>query len=146
MWIKQKRPRHWDCYTKFYRKWRDIKTRCTSKKRRDYKWYWWRWIKCTWITYQEFKRDMFDTYKEWLSIERVDCDWHYCKENCTWIPMRDQIKNRRCNNHYEYNWKVQMLREWSEELWFNYHTVKDRIRRWWTPEKAFETPIRQINK
>jgi hypothetical protein len=34
-------------------------------------------------------------YEPWLSIERKNNDEGYSPKNCTWIPKKDQSKNRR---------------------------------------------------
>jgi hypothetical protein len=38
---------------------------------------------------------MIDTYQPGLTIERMDVNGNYCKENCIWITNEDQAKNRR---------------------------------------------------
>lgn len=34
-------------------------------------------------------------YSDDLTIERIDVDGNYEPENCTWIPMKDQYKNKQ---------------------------------------------------
>lgn len=36
-------------------------------------------------------------YREDLTIERIDVNGNYCPENCTWIPMHEQYKNKQSN-------------------------------------------------
>ena len=54
-------------------------------------------------TVEEFKKDMYFHYI-WCkkckklknpSIERIDVDGNYCKENCTFIERNEQMKNTR---------------------------------------------------
>ena len=48
--------------TPFYKKYRDIFSRCRNANVKAYKNYWWRWIKCLWNTFEEFKADMYESY------------------------------------------------------------------------------------
>lgn len=59
------------------------------------------------IVCEEWKDD-FCKFKEWalsngysddLTIDRIDVDGNYCPENCRWIPIQEQAKNKR-TSHY----------------------------------------------
>jgi len=124
--------------TKVYQVWTNIKSRCYNKNKPWYEYWWWRWIKCEWNSFKEFNKDMWPTYKEWLTIERIDVNWNYCKDNCTWIPKSEQPKNRRTNFYIEYNWRTETLSEWARILWIKRRTLSQRIHwYWWTINKAF---------
>lgn len=55
-------------------------------------------------------------YKDNLTIERKDVNGNYCPENCEWITLRAQARNKRQNVIVEYKEKKQTLVEWCEEL------------------------------
>lgn len=121
--------------TRIYNIWRWMKRRCTNKNDGRYKDYWWRWIWYSkeWGKFEWFFADMWQTYEKWLTLERINNNWNYCKENCYWATMEQQQKNRR-NNIY-YKWKL--VKDWCRELWLNYWTVYSRIsRNKWAIEKA----------
>jgi len=129
----QTRWSHWKTNTKFYKVYAWIRSRCNTKSSWNYKNYWWRWIKCEWETYNDFEKDMFSTYKEWLSIDRIDVNWNYCKENCRWVTPKEQARNTRKTLYYK--WKD--LHYWIDELWLKKSTVTERIRvYWYSIEKA----------
>lgn len=50
-----------------------------------------------WIDFVKFKEDM-GTCPEGFSLERINNELGYNRDNCTWIPIRDQSNNRRCNH------------------------------------------------
>lgn len=82
-----------------YAVWCMMKQRCYNTKSKWFKHYGQRGIKMC----EEWKTDFMcfynwainNGYVKGLSIERVENDGDYCPSNCTWIPLRDQSKNRR---------------------------------------------------
>lgn len=111
-------------YTKFYKVFDSIKQRCNNPKQKYYRLYWWKWIKCMWESFEDFKKDMFESYKEWLSIDRIDWNWNYCKENCRWIELVKQQRNK-CNTVYiTINWEKKSLPDWVDIIWLPRYKVK----------------------
>lgn len=110
---------HWDTKTKLYCIYSDIKDRCGNPKSKYYGLYWWRWIKCIWNSYEEFKKDMWEDYykhqdKYWCkgtTIDRIDVNWNYCKENCRWATWEEQSFNRRNNRREMWNWELMSISE-----------------------------------
>lgn len=127
---------HWMTQTKIFTIFQWLKKRCTDKKSINYKDYWWRWIKNMWKSFEEFYANMWPTYKEWLTLDRIDNDGNYCKENCRWATNKEQANNRRNNHIIEYNWKIQTLQQWSEEIWVWCSTLYWRVKQWWDFKKV----------
>lgn len=72
-----------------------MKQRCNNPKSKDYKYYGGRGIKCEWNNFDDFYKDMKKGYKENLTIDRIDVNKNYCKENCRWVVKNLQQQNRR---------------------------------------------------
>lgn len=83
--------------TRPYRIWTGMKTRCNNERVQEYPDYGGRGITyCDkWETFQGFWDDMEDGYSDTLTIDRVDTNGNYCKENCKWDTMKNQSHNRR---------------------------------------------------
>jgi len=135
------RFKHWMFWTRFYDIWGHIVYRCNNSNSKWYKNYWWRWIKCLWNSFEEFRDDMYESYLEhskkyWennTTIERIDVNWNYCKENCKWATKQEQSRNKRETVRYN---NIPII-DLCEQLWLNYNTVKTRINKlWWTIWKA----------
>lgn len=82
--------------TPLHKIWLGIKQRCYNANSASYKNYGGRGIKLSeeWLDFQKFYADMIWTYKTGLTIERLDVNKNYCKENCAWISKIDQSRNR----------------------------------------------------
>jgi len=89
---------HGESRTRIYRIWKGMRERCFNPNRKPYKNYGGRGISVCeeWNSYLVFKDWAINHgYSDYLSIERIDVNGNYCPENCTWIPLEDQSKNRR---------------------------------------------------
>ena len=131
-WTKScwcKRWAHWMRSTKIYKVFDWIKQRITNKNNSAYKYYWARWIKCEWKNFIEFYKDMWDTYKEWLQIDRENNDWNYCKSNCRWVTQKVNANNKRTTIYLTNNWEKKTLKEWSEIKWIRYNLAYERYKK-----------------
>ena len=138
----------WMRRSKFYKKYQGIKTRCEYPNTHWFKNYWWRWIKCLWKTFNEFYDDMYESYLEFAkihweddtTIDRIDVNGDYCKENCRWLTMKEQQSWKRNNHKIVYRWKEYPTIKWlCDKLWKNYYRVFRRITTyWWSVEDAIE--------
>lgn len=127
---------HWMTWTRIYRIWKCMKSRCNWIHQDDYKNYWWRWIKILRKDFQEFYDDMWDSYRDNLTIERKDVNWHYCKDNCCRITNQEQQNNRRDNILLTYKWITKTKQQRWDILWIPKSTMGKRIKKWWPIEKV----------
>ena len=95
-WNNKRSTKHGLRYTVEYQSWVDLRRRCNNPKNKSYKYYGARGITYDprWDDFMQFFLDMGGCPKGY-SIERIDVNGNYCKENCKWIPKEDQPKNRR---------------------------------------------------
>lgn len=138
--------------TPFYNIYRGIIQRCNYPKHNRYDYYGGRGIKCEWKSFEEFKKDMYDSYLEHIelygsketSIERIDSDGNYNAVNCVWATNTEQANNKSNNVIYPFRGELKTLAEICRETEMPYSVVHDRINRYkWTLEKALCTPVKK---
>lgn len=120
---------HWMSNTRIYGIRCNIVSRCNnnSDKSTDYKYYWWRGIKVERNNFEEFYKDMKEWYDDKLTIDRIDNNWNYCKENCRRVSRKVQANNMRTNHLVEIDWETHNLSEWAIIKGKNYNTIRSRI-------------------
>lgn len=143
-----KRHLHHMHWTHFYKKWTSMIWRCNYPTVHWYKNYWGRWIKCEWEKFEDFYKDMYESYLEHYNIhwedttlDRIDVNGNYSKENCRWKTMLEQQSTKRTNHSVIYKWiEYPCLKALCRMVWQDYPIVFMRIKKyWWDAEKALDT-------
>lgn len=123
--------------------WSCMRDRCTRKKNRAYERYGGRGITVCerWNKFENFFEDMGPRPSKLHSIDRIDNNGGYCKENCRWATIAEQSANTRSNRMIEYNGKSLHVAEWSRLTGFSESLIRHRLKRGWTTEKALTCPV-----
>lgn len=79
--------------TKTYRAWSAMWSRCTNKNYAGYESYKDRTPPEEWKSFEKFLEDMGEAPENY-SLERKDNDKPYSADNCMWLPVLNQAKNR----------------------------------------------------
>lgn len=131
-----------------YGTWGHMKSRCYNPNSPDFPLYGGRGISVSkeWQSYEQFYIDMFPVYQKGLTLDRVDNNKGYSKENCRWATPKEQANNTRKNRIIEYRGITKTMIQWAEYLGIKYKTLSQRINAYnWPIEKCFNQPI-QLKK
>ena len=105
-------------FRRLHNTWFGMNRRCYNPKAPFYNDYGGRSIKVDerWHKFQNFLDDMKSTWKKGLTLERINNDKDYSKENCRWATRQEQANNRRSSRWITYNGKTKTLAMWIKEL------------------------------
>ena len=140
-----KRTYHGLTKNRVHRIWCGIKSRCLNKNYHSFSDYGGRGIKICdkWLNFNGFFEDMgmpLDKH----SIDRVDNNGDYCKENCRWATKQEQANNTRTNRYVTHKGETKTIAEWSrvERSVVCQNTLLRRICSGWDFDNALTTPSR----
>lgn len=112
-----------------YKVWNNFKSRCFNKNTLNYHRYGGRGITvCNkWLTFEGFLEDMGKRPSSLYSLDRINNDSNYCKENCRWVLKSEQVRNRSTNIYILYKNKKQILKDIAKEVGLDYQVIKRRL-------------------
>lgn len=126
-------------YSRPYRIWVEMRRRCNDSNRPYYKHYGGRGIKYSaeWESFAKFWEDMGTTYRDDLTLDRIDTNGDYSPENCRWANWFTQMNNRNYSHKLTFNGKTLGISEWSRVTGIKRTTINERLRTYgWSIEKT----------
>jgi hypothetical protein len=128
-----------------YRVWRGMLTRCGNPKDHTYHNYGGRGITVCerWLKFKNFSADMGRRPSKDHSIDRINNNGNYEPENCRWATIAEQRSNQRTNTLLTYQGRTQIMKAWASELGILPSTLRERLVRGWTTERALSTAPRR---
>ena len=111
-------------------RWKQMIQRCCNPSNKNYSSYGGRGIKVSesWRTFENFAFDM-GIPEPGMTLERINNDGDYCKENCRWAARLEQRHNQRIHRNaiiLEHEGRKLSLKDWSKELGIDYQTLLRR--------------------
>lgn len=131
--------------TPTYRSWYNMKSRCNNPNYRNSHLWLGRGIKYPprWELFTEFLKDMGER-PDGKSLDRINNDKSYSKDNCRWATREEQANNVTTNRRITFNNRTQTISQWARELGIKRETIRDRIDRYgWPIEKVLTTKVRE---
>jgi len=124
---------------KLYTTWVKIKERVFYTKDVNYKNYGGRGIKICpeWMDFKNFVRDMGDKPSPKHSIDRINNDGDYCKENCRWATSFDQAQNKRNNVYIELHGEKKLVCKLARDYGMDRDKVMRKLKSGVLPEDIF---------
>lgn len=121
--------KHGMTHSKEYRAWSHMLTRCNNPKYNQFHRYGGRGIRVCdeWKEFQTFYRDMGVKPSPSHSLDRIDNNKGYSKENCRWATRKQQNLNYSRNKCFTYRGVTKPLSEWAEEINMAYSCLYTRI-------------------
>lgn len=128
-----------------YESWRAMKRRCRDLTRENAQHYAGKGINYDprWEHFEAFLEDMGER-PEGLTIDRIDNDRGYSKENCRWATPKQQTHNRGIVRLATIDGVTKPLAVWCEERGISYGAALQRIDyRGWDVEAALTLEMRK---
>lgn len=129
---------HGQTGTRLYKVRGEMRRRCENEHAQNYPLYGGRGVKVCerWLKFEAFFEDMREGYARGLTLDRIDVNGGYCKENCRWVTAEEQAQNRRNTILIA----GVSLRKYCRDNGISYDMAYQRTRRGWTAEDAVSLP------
>jgi hypothetical protein len=124
--------------------WRSMIDRCHNPSNHSFASYGGRGIEVDlrWrSSFQVFADDMGPRPTPKHSIDRIDNDRGYGRDNCRWATRAEQAINTRANVWIEFRGERRTLAEWANVLGVSLGTLHNRIKLGWTVERTLTEPL-----
>lgn len=126
-----------------YNVYRSMINRCYDKKNSQYINYGQKGITVCdrWLaSFDNFLEDM-GVRPDCYSIDRIDNNGNYEKENCRWATNKQQCRNTSRNKLIVFNGETKCVVEWAEMFGLKASVIYKRLARGWDVSKSLEAPL-----
>lgn len=136
--------RHGEVKSLLYMVFIEMKSRCLNSNHKFYHYYGGRGISIC-EEWQEKMPKGYYNFREWalsnnyhdgLTLDRKNNDMGYSPENCHWVSMKEQNRNRRNTKMVEFHGSLVPLGKLCEDFGLHHKTVDRRLRVGWDLELA----------
>lgn len=132
-----------------YRIWLEMKRRCVDRKNKSYARYGGRGISVCkqWMeSFDSFVRDVGPRPSDHHTIERMDNAGDYTPGNVRWATTAEQARNQRSNRRYSFQGESHILTDWASIRGIHPDTLRSRMDKGWSIERALITPTRLYSR
>lgn len=143
--------KHGETHTKLFHIWTGMLTRCNNKNAINFHDYGAKGVSVC----EEWAKD-FIKFRDWalengyspeLTIDRRDFNGNYEPDNCRWITMKEQQRNRSSNKLITYKGETHCMVEWAEIVGIKYDILQKRLNNPnYSVERALTEPPRPRKK
>lgn len=129
-----------------YSSWESMKQRCFNSKNKHFKNYGGRGVTVCdkWLTFDGFFEDMGIKPGKEYSLDRVDTNGNYSKENCKWSTRYTQDRNRRDSVYLVYKNNNYILQDLANEVGIHQQTLQKRLKKGLSIEQAVSKVYKYI--
>ena len=127
-----------------YTSWSAMRARCKNPNLKEYPRYGGRGIAVCerWQSYENFLADMGRRPTLGHTIDRIDVNQGYFKENCRWATAIEQANNRTRQTYLEIDGVRKTQAQWLRQFNLKKPTFQTRIRNGWDVKTALTHPVR----
>ena len=127
--------------------WGGMKARCCDPKQISYPLYGGKGVTVCdrWMTFENFVEDM-SPRPTGTSLDRIDGNGPYCKENCRWATAVEQGRNKSNNRLVTIYGLTKPVSFWTEISLVPAKTIYARLDYGWNGKRAVFTPPRPSNR
>jgi len=131
-----------------YRRWQHMIQRCHNPNDKDYPQYGGRGIVVCDRWRYDFMAFLYDmgTPPKGHTLDRIDVNGAYSKENCRWLTAKEQANNRRNTVYLTIHGVTLPLSAWCETHGICSKTVLYRLKQGWSHEDAIFKPSLRKNR
>lgn len=140
---------HRESKTRLYRVYRTMLGRCQNPNAHEYENYGGRGITVCeeWQSYERFRdwaiANGYDPNAKHgkCTLDRIDTNKGYSPDNCRWVPMKTQERNRRNNVNLTFNGETHCIAEWAEIIGISPQALRQRLCHGWSVKDALSRPL-----